>query len=213
MPPSTRMVVNGLTGRSPRMAASISAAACRVGTRTSTLARTSGATTLDRSPPSMVPTLTVMPRAASLRANSLCTWWDISRMALAPSSGLTPAWAARPWTVMVKLPDALRAVFSFPARPKAGSRMKARTARLASRRMSGVESGLPISSSELMTTTLSAAGRSPSSFTARSACSICTRPPFMSKTPGPRRVSPSTRTGMSRRVPTGQTVSQWPTSS
>jgi hypothetical protein len=34
----------------------------------------------------------------------------------------------------------------------------------------------------------------------------------MSKTPGPRTVSPSTRTGICRTVPTGQTVSQWPTS-
>jgi hypothetical protein len=90
-------------------------------------------------------------------------------MALAPSSGLTPAWAARPLTVIVKPPEALRAVFSFPARPKAGSRMKARTARRANRWMSGVESGLPISSSELIATTLPAGGRRPRSRTARSA--------------------------------------------
>ena len=111
-----------------------------------------------------------------------------------------------------KPPDAFRAVLSLPANPNAGSRMKARAARRASRRINGVDSGLPISSSELITTTQSAAGGISSSASARRAKIICTNPPFMSKTPGPAIASPSTRTGSFATVPTGQTVSQCPTS-
>ena len=56
------------------MAVSTAAASARVRTRTSMLARTSGAITLERNPPSMVPTFTVMPREASLSAKSFWIW-------------------------------------------------------------------------------------------------------------------------------------------
>ena len=84
---------------SPRITASTSSPSARVGTRTSTMATASGAITLGRSPPSIVPTFTVIPRSASLRANRRWIWCESSRMALSPSSGATPACAARPRTV------------------------------------------------------------------------------------------------------------------
>src|ERR1039458_2512984 len=60
--------------------------------------------------------------------------------------------------VIVNPPEALRAVLSLPARPKAGSRIKARAEQRAMRRMRGEESTLPISSSELITTRMIGSG-------------------------------------------------------
>ncbi len=72
-PPSTSSVAPVSVGRSARSASSTSRAAALVGTRTSTTAVATGATTFGRRPPSIVPTLTVTPCAGSFSANSFCT--------------------------------------------------------------------------------------------------------------------------------------------
>jgi hypothetical protein len=69
-PPLTSIVVSLSIGSRERIAASTASASVAVGTRTSTCARTSGATTFAPSPPSIVPTLTVIPRPGSFRENS-----------------------------------------------------------------------------------------------------------------------------------------------
>ncbi len=75
------------------------------------------------------------------------------------------------------------------------------------------ESMLPISSSVLTRTTGVAAGVRPSSYSARSAKTISTSPPFMSTVPGPNSSPFSACTGISESVPSGHTVSMCPISS
>ena len=84
MEPVTTSSVPGVVASSDRISRSIRAASSRVNTRTSTVARLSGATMFVRKPPSIVPTLTVTPRSASLRANRRWMSMESSRIALAP---------------------------------------------------------------------------------------------------------------------------------
>jgi hypothetical protein len=64
-----------------------------------------------------------------------------------------------------------------------------------------------------MSTTGVKGGSRRSSRKARNASTIWPSPPFMSNTPGPRIVLPFTVKGRLLMVPTGQTVSKWPSSS
>ena len=84
------------------MAASTSTRASRVTARTSTSIVHRSATTFGRVPPLTTPTLTVTPGHRPLSAWSSVTMRAASRMALRPFSGSTPAWAARPLTVISK---------------------------------------------------------------------------------------------------------------
>ena len=124
-----------------------------VGTRTSTVALLSGATTFALRPPSIVPTLTVIPFSTSLSAKSFWMTSESSKIALAPFPGSRPACAAFPRTVIEKLPTPLRAVLRSPSGPSEGSSTKQRSALRAKRMITRVDSWLPISSSELMKNT------------------------------------------------------------
>ena len=66
-----------------------------------------------------------------------------------------------------------------------------RSTACASRLIQRVDSGLPISSSELTSSTGVSAGCRPKACSACRAATISTSPPFMSNTPGPRRMLPS----------------------
>jgi len=68
MVPEMTSSVPGVVASSDSTSASIRRASAIVRTRMSTVARLSGATILVRRPPSIVPTFTVIPRSASLRA-------------------------------------------------------------------------------------------------------------------------------------------------
>ncbi len=131
-------------------------------------------------------------------------------MALTPLVGSSPACAATPSTVIWNRPTPLRAVLIAPSALASNTRAArvpaASASMLRDSSMTGREAGLPISSSPLSTRRIGGRGR-PASASARSAHTACTRPDFMSNTPGPVTVSPSTVNGHSARVPLGHTVS------
>ena len=116
--------------------------------------------------------------------------WTIraaSRIALRPFSGSTPACAARPWTVTTSPRLPLRDETMSPF-ARAHSRTRQASASSASRRMCGVDTGEPISSSGLPTNTSRASGTPPRvSRSAAIAYRPASSPAFMSVTPGPRR--------------------------
>ena len=89
-----------------------------VRTRASTPRSTSGATTFGRRPPSIVPTLTVMPRSWSLSSNRRWIWCEASRMALTPCSGARPAWLALPLMPHREAPDSLAGGLQLARRPE-----------------------------------------------------------------------------------------------
>ena len=92
MPPSTRNVTPGVTGFRPWMVSSTRRASSMC-TRTSTEAPLRRDDV--RAEASVYgATFTVVPRAGSLMAKSAWITYEISRMALAPSSGSSPACAA-----------------------------------------------------------------------------------------------------------------------
>ena len=80
------------------------------------------------------------------------TWCEAARIALRPFSGSTPAWAARPVTVMRRsqYPCGARRCRRSPSRTRGRAQ---RPTRAASARMSGVETGEPSSSSGFATKT------------------------------------------------------------
>ena len=143
-------------------------------------------------PPDTVPTLTVTPRAGSVRASARSIQRAIARIALAPRWWALPAWAALPVASTVTVPVPLRRVMiASPARP--ASNTSATAAPRAAAASHRALSGDPTSSSA---TTAIVSGTLPSASTscsARSANAITTRPPFMSSTPGPNPTSPSER--------------------
>ena len=53
-------------------------------------------TVFDVVPPSTTVGVTLVPLAASASSSTLNTWWASSTVALTPSCGSTPAWAALP---------------------------------------------------------------------------------------------------------------------
>ena len=77
----------------------------------------------------------------------------------------------------------------------------------ASSRMTGPEYGEPISSSGLQTYVIVPNPSNPASCSTSTAKKPVSRPPFMSETPGPRAMSPSTRNGRAATVPSSNTVS------
>src|SRR5215217_8124608 len=103
-------------------------------------------------------------------------------MALIPAVGSSPACAGLPVAQMRYLKTPLRAVFRAPS--ELGSRTKTLEAVLASLSIRARELGLPSSSSELQikTTDFSMPRASRSDRTAQKPC---TRPHFISNTPGP----------------------------
>ncbi len=135
------------------------------------------------------------------------TWWAASISALTPAAGSSPACEARPATDTSKVPHPLRPVFTAPpsAAPSATSTAPQARARSS---MSAREKWEPTSSSEV--TRISTPDRSSS---AASPWIACTRPPSMSKTPGPVARPSSTRKGRRARVPSGNTVSWCPRTS
>ena len=150
---SNSTVVSGTTvGRRAirRISASAASSSARVTPRTSTSSEQRSATTFGRVPPAMTPTLTVTPGQRPLRACRSRTIRAASRIALRPFSGSTPAWAARPWTVIRRSRIPLRDDTMSPF-ARAHSRTSARPCPAASSRMCGVEVGEPISSSGLAT--------------------------------------------------------------
>ena len=151
--------------------------------------------------------VTVVPRAGSASAETTRAWWASSRVALTPSSGSSPACAARPSTRTSYSETPLRAVFSAPPSAEASS-TRATDASRASSSMRAREVGEPISSSPVT----SRVTPSRSSRSARAWKAIA-RPAFMSKQPGPRTTPPSADHGCVSNDPSGQTVSWWPSTS
>ena len=77
--------------------------------------------------------------------------------------------------------------------------------------MSSRDVGLPISSSEVKSTQMGRGNADRCFLSCSMTARKMTRLAFMSKTPGPRaRPSSSRRKGIRSSVPTGQTVSKWP---
>ena len=142
--------------------------------RTSISARAWAATTLGRVPADATPTLIVVPLAGSASALRASTWCASSSTALIPFSGSTPAWAARPPTSRTKSAMPLRAVLMAPPLA-AGSRTSTAAAWRAVSSIKARELALPISSSEVDSTTIGRLGRACSR-----AKAACTMPAFMS---------------------------------
>lgn len=178
--------------------------------RKSTTARACSAMTLVRVPPATTSTLTVIPRRALPKfiTRSICS--ATSCTALTPASGFTPACAARPRTTISTSPTPLRAVFSRPSSPVAGSSTSTASLRLASRSMGGRDVLLPISSSEVHRKTTRLRGAIRARRSASAAKSAITSPPFMSNVPGPYARPPRTRKGTRWSVSRSYTVSRWP---
>ena len=133
-----------------------------------------------------------------------------SRIALRPFSGSTPAWAARPVTVTTRSSVPLRDETMSPF-ARAHSRTRQASASSASRRMCGVETGDPISSSGFATKISRANGTPPiAARIAAIACRPLSRPLFMSVTPGPVAIPPWTANGRWAAVPSSNTVSMCP---
>ncbi len=192
------------------IAASTASSSAPVTARTSTSMVHRAATTFGRVPPSITPTLTVTPGQRPLSAWRSCVMRAASRIALRPFSGSTPAWLARPWTVITRSSVPLRDETMSPF-ARAHSRTRQASASRASLRMCGEEAGEPISSSGLATNTSRASGTPPSaSRSAPTAYSPASNPLFMSVTPGPVAIPPWIWNGRSAALPSSNTVSMWP---
>jgi hypothetical protein len=127
--------------------------------------------------------------------------------ALTPLCGSKPACAARPCTTTSYREVPLRAVLSAPSSSADASSTKAAAHPRTDSSISCREVAEPTSSSPLTTThTPSGEGRE-----AR-AWNICTRPAFMSRTPGPRAIPSATDQGWFCSEPMDHTVSWCPTS-
>ena len=100
--------------------------------------------------PAILPTFTVTPGQRPLRSCSSRTIRAASRIALRPFSGSTPAWAARPWTVIRTSRMPLRADTMSPL-ARAHSRTRHASASAARSGCAGSSVGEPISSSGLAT--------------------------------------------------------------
>ena len=194
-----------------RIAASASTSVSRVTARQSTSSVHRSATTFGRVPPAITPTLTVTPGQRPLSAWSSVTIRAASRIALRPFSGSTPAWAARPLTVITSPRFPFRDDTMSPFARAHSSTRHASTPG-ASARMCGVDTGEPISSSGLATNTSRASGRPPVSWSAAIAYSPASSPLFMSVTPGPLAMPSAMANGRSAAVPGSNTVSRWPMS-
>src|SRR5207245_2504033 len=92
-PPLTRRRAPASFGCRSLMAPTTRSASEARAKRTSISARACAATTLGRVPPSITPTLMVVPAAGSLSALRASTCCASSSIALIPFSGSTPAWA------------------------------------------------------------------------------------------------------------------------
>ena len=96
----------------------------RVLMRTSISTVASAAITLVRVPPRITPGLTETPRCRSFNFEMAMIWRASSRMALCPLPGSRPAWGSDAFHIHVYSPTPLRAVFTAPRVPAAGSRTR-----------------------------------------------------------------------------------------
>ena len=147
--------------------------------------------------------VTVVPVAGS---PNVATWVISSAAAtreFTPFHGSSPACAALPCTTSSNVPVPLRAIFTAP--PSAlGSHTSTAPQATARSSMSSRLAPLPTSSSAVMRISTPARASGGNEATA---CSACTIPPFMSKTPGPVARPSTTANGRSATVPAGNTVS------
>ena len=127
-----------------RIAASAASRSSRRTARTSTSSSQRSATTLGRVPPATTPTLNVTPGQRPFSPWIRWTRSAAARIALRPFSGSTPAWAARPWTVIFasRMPFRDETMSPFA---RAHSRTRQASASAASSRMWGVDVSEPIS--------------------------------------------------------------------
>ena len=154
--------------------------------RTSISACASAATTFDRVPPSITPTLIVIPPPRSLSAYKRSICLASSRMALAPFSGSKPAWAARPSNLSVNMPVPLRPVFTPPPGTGGSRTNPHRTVvPLASFSNKGQPEKLPTSSSQVKANVTPPRGTIPKSSQTCSTATAIAQFAFMSKMPGP----------------------------
>src|SRR6266852_218763 len=100
----TDVSISGRDDSSARIFASISLALARSQKRRSTPIVQSSATVFLAVPPSIRPTLVVIPRARSFNPSIASTISAMARMALRPLSGLPPACAGHPRVRMTKAP-------------------------------------------------------------------------------------------------------------
>lgn len=207
-PPETEREAPARTGRSDRIAASTRSCSAAVHIRPSTVNDPLAGTVLIVVPADSIVGVTVVPAAAEDSAATAWTWCASSIVAFTPRSGSSPACAARPAAVTVYRDVPLRAVFSVPP-SAAASRMSAARQPPAADSISARDVGDPISSSPV-TSSVTPAGSS----SAARAWNASTRPDFMSKHPGPRRIpSDDTENGWVSSDPRGQTVSWWASTS
>ena len=139
-------------GFSDRSLRSMPAACLALWMRTSIVADASAAITFERVPPWITPAFSDRPcfRLFSFAIAAICR--ASSRMALCPLPGSSPACAATPFTFRVYSPTPLRAVFTAPRRPAAGSRTRTAADSLASASVIARDELLPTSSSETRNT-------------------------------------------------------------
>ena len=135
-PSSSVTLTSGTTvaAHTSRMATSAASSPARSTARTSTSSRHRSATTFGRVPPTMTPTFTVTPGQHPLSACRCVVIRAASRIALRPFSGSTPAWAARPCTVITASRVPLRDETMSPF-ARAHSRTRQASASAASARM------------------------------------------------------------------------------
>ncbi len=158
MPPSISNRHRSSCGRRLRIRCSKRRPASRVAKRKSISASAKLGTTLTAEPPLTVPTLTVMPRSLLLIFWSLMIWRLISRMALAPFSGSTPACEAIPVIRRRNVPTPLRKVLALPP-GRGGSRHKTAREAVAIVSRIGSPPAEPISSSGIKKKITSRSGR------------------------------------------------------
>ena len=172
--------------------------------RTSITPQASAGTVFLTSPACSWVATAVMPGRApwssfSIRSSSRAS----ARSAERPSSGEVPACAGTPCAVIVTQHPALRAVTIAPdSRPH--SRHRAASAPCMVLSVNGATLRPSSSGTQCSSTATSLSTRR------SSAARPTSTPPFMSATPGPCMRSPSLRTGRAAAVPTGNTVSWWP---
>src|SRR6266540_4293851 len=118
--PITVISISGRDDLSAKIFASISLALARSQKRRSTSIVQSSATVFLAVPPSIRPTLVVIPRVRSFKPSIASVISAMARMALRPLSGLPPACAGHPRVRMTKAPTPLRAVPILPP-SRAGS--------------------------------------------------------------------------------------------
>ena len=128
--------------------------------RTSITARARSATTFDRVPPSMTPTLTVTPRSASFSASIARIWRAISRIALAPAPGFAPACDGHAVRDELELADALARGLHRTARQRRFEHEHRVVLSRASRSIAARDVALPTSSSVVASSVTR--GRAPS---------------------------------------------------